>query len=413
MSFLHLEGALFNLYSRGTVSSNATPASPSSLTYAGDGDPSRPVLFSGAATDADLRVFCNALTNPGFETSTLSGWTSGDTGTGTSAQTTTAGEFRSGSKALELTGTDTSNYGSRYQEITVNAGEYRRATFYMRAIWSGTGKLYLRNRATGNYYNGQSSVWGASRTYAATYSSTAAFPGTQTIVTYQMESFDACRSDTVSLQWELACESGNVCFDDCTDVPGVSFASIHGHNYDGTVSPLVESSDDGSSWTTRATMTIKRPAFYFALPSMLYAEHWRIKLSGTSYRASYTGEAVLGQYQTSATSPQWGIPKTRSFPGVRTRSPGARHHVYNFATDPPQDIEAVFSPRTASAAAEIENIWLRSAQGQNPTIFVPIDTESDIYYGRLIEPITVQRPFSGVYETTLRLMGDPFPTIGA
>jgi hypothetical protein len=414
MSSLYLAGSAFNLFGRGTVSSNISLATPSSVAYAYDKDPSTPVLWSSAATDTYLRVEANALTNPGFETSTLSGWTAGSTGTGTSAETTTAGEFRSGSKALELTGTDTSNYGSRYQDITVNAGEYRRSTFYMRAIGAGTGKLFLKNLKTGNYYNGQSSVWASSRVYAATYSSTAAFPGTQTVLTYQMESFDACRSDTVSLRWELACESGDVCFDDVADFPGVNFASIHGHNL-GPITPLVQSADSSLVFSTQYTMTVKRPAFFYAHPTTIaYAENWQILLSGTTHEAAYIGEAVIGQYQTSATSPKWGIPRTRTFPGARARSQTGRSHIYNYCTDPPEDLGMSFSARTDTAAKELaDSLWLRSGQGLNPTIIVPIDSEDRVYYGRLLDPHMEDRPFQGVYDTTsLVLMGDPFPTIG-
>lgn len=417
MSFIYLTGSAFNLYARGTVSVSPTASSVGPATSLYDKDPSSPHIAGSVAADSYMRVDANPFLSggfevKGFEVSPLVGWTSGNVGTGTSAETTTAGERRNGSYGLKMSGTDSSNYGSRYFDLTVNSGEYRQATVYMRSSASGTGKLFLRNLKTGNYYNG--SAWASTRAAAASSTSTTAFASVPaTTVTYQMESFEACRADTVTLRWELVCDSGSFCFDDCLDVPGVNFASVHGHNY-GSVVPLVyyASLGDFSDQALAVTMTVKRPAFYSPI-TMTYARYWQIKLSGTNFEAPYTGEAVLGQYQTSATSPQWGIPTTRSFPGVRTRSPGARHHVYNFATDPPEDIEATFSARTAAAASEIaDSIWLRSAQGLNPTIFVPIDTEANVYYGRLIEPHTVQRPFSGVHDCTLRLMGDPFPTIG-
>lgn len=406
MSFLYLTGSRFNVFGMGgTVSVSPAASSVAGSANLYDSDPGTPHIAGSIAADSYMRVQFNALTNPGFETSTLSGWTAGSLGTGTSAEEVAT--VRTGSKSLKLTGTDTSNYGSRYQSVTASAGEYRKTTAYIKTLTAGTAKIFIKNLKTGNYYNG--SAWALTRAAAVSQAATGSFVAMT--VTYQVESFDTCRDDTVSLQIEFACESGTVFIDDTLDVVGVTFAGIFGHNY-GPVSPLVQSSDDGSAWTTRATMTIARPAF-FSTFSIIYAEYWQIKLSGTNHAAPYTGEAVLGQYQTSTTAPKWGIPKTRAFPGVRGRMPSAKAYVYNFAVDPPVDIECSFSARTAAAAKELaEAIWLRSGQGLYPVIFVPIDTETDVYYGRLLDPVTVNRPFQQVYECTLPLVGDPFPTVG-
>jgi len=408
MSLLYLTGRYFNVFGRGgTVSVSPAASSVAAASGLYDSDPSLPHIAGSVAADSYMRVQYNALTNPGFETSTLSGWTAGSAGTGTSAETTTAGEFRSGAKACKLAGTDSSNYGSRYQSITVNAGEYRKATVYIKYTSAGSGKIFLKNLKTGNYYNG--SAWASTRAAAVTQAATTSF--VVMTVTYQVEDFDTCRADYVSLRWEIAAESGTICFDDALDVPGVTWASIHGHNY-GPVSPLVQSSDDGSAWTTRATMTIKRPAF-FSTFSIIYAEYWQFKLSGTNHEAPYTGEAVLGQYQTSATSPQWDVRDKREFPGVRNKGPAGRPSVYIYATDPPRDVTLAYSARTSAAAKELgESLWLRSGQGLYPVILAPIDTESDVYFGRFMAPVEQARPFQGVYEYSLEMSGDPFPTVG-
>lgn len=409
MSLLYLTGSRFNVFGMGgtvSVSPTAATVAPASNLY--DSDPGTPHIAGSIAADSYMRVQYNALTNPGFETSTLSGWTAGSLGTGTSAETTTAGEFRSGSKALELTGTDSSNYGSRYQTITVAAGEYRKATFYGRGIGAGTGKLYLYNKKTGNYYNG--SAWASTRAAAASSSSTAAFPGSATTVTYQIEDFDTCRADTVSLRWELACESGDFCFDDVLDVSGVTFAGIFGHNYGNVISPLVQSSDDGSAWTTRATMTIRRPAFYSTF-SIIYAEYWQIKLSGTPHEAPYTGEAVLGQYATATSCPEWGLTVTTDFPGVRNAGATARVSGYNFSVDASESLEMTFESYTLAEARELSNlIWLRSANGLYPVVAALTDTV-EVFYGRPQKPFDRASP-AGVYACSMNLKGDPFPTVG-
>ena len=71
-----------------------------------------------------------------------------------------------------------------------------------------------------------------------------------------------------------------------------------------------------------------------------------------------------------------------------------------------------FSARTAAAARELsDSLWLRSGQGLYPAVIVPIDTETDVYYGRLTAPHEQARPFQGVYNCDLALVGDPFPVV--
>ena len=407
MSFLFLTGSKMNTFGRGTVSVSPTEAAVAPKANLYDSDPSTPHIAGSAAADSYMRVAINGLTNGGFE-SGLDGWTDEDEGAAVSSATAVAGEFNSGAGGLKLQSSGAST-AIRTQTFTAAAGEYRKASIYIKA--SGGGSVVfvrIRNLTTGNYLN-SSSEWGSSPVAAVTVSATS---WTLTEVTYQVESFETCRADTVSIKWTVIGSDGTTYADDCKDIPGVTFASIHGHNYAPTLSPLVQSSDDGSSWTTRATMTIQRPAFYSTF-SAIYAEYWQIKLSGTPLEAPYTGEAVLGQYTTCATSPMWGIPKTRNTPGVRTRGPSGRPHVYSYATDPPQDIALTFSARTAAAAKELaDGLWLRSGQGLYPVVLVPIDTETDVYFGRFMDPVTVERPFQGIYECTLSLVGDPFPTVG-
>lgn len=405
-STLYKAGRSLGAFQRGTVTCSPSAASVSAATNLGDGDPSTPLIWGSIAADSYGQADIQALTNPGFETSTLTGWTAGSAGTGTSAEET--GTFRTGAKALKLVGTDSSNYGSRYQDIVVYAGEYRKESVYIKTLTAGTAKLFLKNLKTGLYYNG--SAWASTRAAAVSQAATGSFVAMT--VTYQMESFDACREDYVSLRWELVCESGTVFFDDCLSVFGVSFAGVFGHNL-GPVVPTVRSSDDASSWTDRSAMTIRRIAF-FSTFSTIYAQYWRLVLVGTNHEAPYCGEVVLDQYQTSATACQWGLADSRDFPAARASGASKRTTTYNFAKDPPESIKLSFSPRSSTASKELADaLWLRSEQGRYPVILVPIDTEDGVFFGRITEPRTVDRPFQGVYMLDLSLVGDPLPTLGA
>jgi len=407
MSLLYLAGRYFNAYARGTVTCSPSASSVSAASNIGNGLTAHPLLFGSNAADSYVQVTLNALTNPGFETSTLSGWTAGSAGTGTSAETTTAGEFRSGSKALKLVGTSSSNYGSRYQSITANAGEYRKNTCYIKTPSSGSGKLFIRNLKTGNYYNG--SAWASTRAAAVTQAATGSFVAMT--VTYQVESFATCLSDTVSLRIEYACESGTVCVDDALDVPGMTWASVHGHNL-GPVVPTVRSSDDGSSWTDRATMTIRRPAFYTTF-SIIYAEYWRIVAVGTNHETPYIGEAVLGQYQTSTTPCLTGPVTTYEIPGVRAVNGISNPTAYNYCTDPRESVRLEFSADSLAAAHEhAYGVSARSGQGAYPVIVAPLNSEGYVYYGRIANPFQMTRPHLDIYDFGFDVLGDPFPTVG-
>lgn len=406
MSFLYLTGARFNTFGRGSVSISPSAASVSDAANLYDSDPGCPLLF-GSAAAGYAKVDCNALTNPGFETSTLSGWTDDDTGAGASTETTTAGEFRSGTKAMKLVpGVGTA---SRSQTITVRPGEYRKASFYAKLGAQSSFTLSLYNTKTQKYYNGSS--WTSSSADAITQTNLVPSGSFDLYtVTYQVETFDQVGDDSGTIRWRVSCSNGLVYVDDCLDICGVSFASVHGHNL--IVDPTVESSDDDSSWTTRATMTRKRPAFWTSF-SIVYARYWKIAFSAAS-SAPYIGDAVLGQYETSATPILRGPATNYDMPGARDFNGIGRSSAYSYTTDPREGVHLEFSADTEAAAREaIYGIFVRSKQGQLPVVVVPLSTETSVYFGRVSNPFTQERPHLGIYGYGFDVIGDSLPTVGA
>ena len=418
MSFLYVNlGPKGNLFGRGTVT--VSPAEASVAPKAGlyDSDPSTPHIAGSIAADSYMRVQTNLVTNGGFETAALAGWTVGATGNGiTPVATATAGEFRSGAGGCELSFSGVpSSTSFIYQDFTVNPGEMVKVSVWLKNTAAGQSlSVSAQILQTGKYYDGSANTWGA----GATLGSTAATSFTEVTETFAIDTLENCRfADTVTLRLTITLSHNNLLggtawVDDVLVVPGVTFASIHGHNY-GPVSPLVQSSDDGSSWTTRATMTIQRPAFYSTF-SAIYAEYWQIKLSGTPLEAPYTGEAVLGQYREGSTQIAAGPMPTWNIPGVRSAGTIGRPMVYNFATDATESIRLVFSGDSETEAREaVFGMFVRSGQGRYPVIIVPTDTESFVYYGRLMQPFSLERPALGIYDWGIDLVGDPFPTVGA
>lgn len=400
---LYLTGSRFNVLGRGTLSVSPSEASVSAAANVCDADGGNPLLF-GTATSGYVKVDANALTNPGAETSTLSGWTSADSGTGASTETTTTGEFRSGTKAMKLAAGG-AGAAARYQDIAVQAGEYRTASAYIKTSTSGTATITIQNRTTGLYWNGSTWAGSGSTTQAATGSFV------QVSTTYRVETFDVTGTDAMNIRWTISCDNGTIFVDDCLDVPGVSFASIHGHNLTGAVT--VESSPDDSSWTTRATMTRKRPAFWTSF-SIQYVRYWKIAFAAPQLVAPYIGEAVLGQYQTSATPVLVGPVTDFALATVGGSNGLGRTSVYRLSTDARESVRLEFSADTISAADEIiKGIYVRSGSGQYPVVVVPSADESAVYFGRITAPMQQRRPFLNIYDVGFDLIGDPFPTVGA
>lgn len=409
MSMLYSTGRYANVLSRGTVTSYPSASSVAPNAGLFDGDPSCPRIAGSIVANNYDNVDINAVVNGTFEAGSAgslpTSFSAANSGTGSGVITTTAGEFRTGSKALKLTaGT---GVGWVYQTITARAGEWRQSRAWARYVGSGALFFYVYNTQTGKYWTG--SAWSASVSYATVGTLTGSFAVGST--TYQVEDFDTCRADTVTLQIGLYCNAGVACVDDYTDVPGVNACAIFGHNL-GPISMEITSTIDGSS-TSRATPTIRRGSFFSSF-AIAYATSWTVYYNGTPIVTPYVGELWLGQFETCATSPKWGLSKTRTIPGVRNTSPGRRTTAISFSLDPTQDIALEFSGRTSTADKELcESLWLRSGQGRYPVVLVPIDTESDVCHGRILEPVTTARPFTGVYDTSMTLLGDPFPTVGA
>lgn len=410
---LYLTGSWFNLFKRGgavVVSPTEDSTGPASLLS--DDDPATAHIAGSVATDGYLKVRNNALSNGGFE-GAITQWADNDQGTGLSAATTTAGNFRSGAAGLSVQGTDSSNYGSRTQDIVVAAGEFRKATTYIRALVTGsTGKVYIRNLRTGRYLQSDL-TWASSRNPVLSSSDMSAYGSiVASTATYQVESFDVCMADTVTLRWELACDDGTAAFDDCIDCMGVTWVSVHGHNHGDGISPSLQSSDDDSSWTTRASMTKQRGAYYDTC-SIVYAEYWRILLGGTNDEPTYEGEAVIGQYSTSSTNPKWGYTLTKNLSGMRQMSSSGRPSVFLTASEPTIDAGFTFKAKSAARSSELaDSLRLRSGQGRYPIVIAPLSDEPLVLYGHLLGPAVTTRTFLNVYETSLELSGAPFPIVG-
>lgn len=405
MNTLYLAGRYFNQVARPSATLTATPAANSVFpaTNLGDNNPSSPCIHGSAAANSEIR-YEGLVANGGFE-SNLTGWT-----TSGASVTTTAGEFRTGSKAMKLVA------GGGLQDLIVASGETVYFSAYLRApTGSDTGEIFITDLTTGYYLN-TSGVWvpgGPLPAFTAATNTGVNF--VQRTRSFTVPDFETSRVDYHVIR--LAIDGGGTVFvDDVEFQPAVTFASLHGHNLSPMMAPLVQSSDDASSWTTRGAMTVRRGAFYVTF-SAVHARYWRFLYDGGSSYANatapYIGEAVLGLHRTSAARPLWSPVVSREFPGFRQTGTSGVATAYNTATDPTESIGMDFLAVSATAEKDLyDNLWLRSRQGESPVIIVPRDDEAAVYYGHLMEPYKHSRPFGDARPTDLFLKGAPFPSVG-
>lgn len=413
--FLYLAGRYANINARPSSTLTCSPAASTSgpATALGDSDPSTPLIFGSLA--ADSCGILNCAVNGGFEDG-IGGWTAADSGTGSSAITLVAGEFRTGANGLKcIAGT---GRGARYREFQVAAGE----SIYF-SVWAkinaapDLAEVYIENLTTGYALNA-SGVWVSGVGLASPAFSSSGAGGTfvQKSRTFTVQTYDVSRSDWHTIRVYLVGAANTVYFDDLEFSPGVTFASIHGHNLGPAMVPTIQSSDDASAWTTRATMT-PRAGGFFSKFSVIYANYWRIKIDGassiTNPATPYIGEWVLGQCQTSAAKPRWDPAVDREFAGSRQLGTTGRHTAYNWVKDPRLSIGMTFLAENAAAELDLyDHLWLRSEQGRYPSILVPRDDETAVYYGHLMEPYSSSRPFGDARPTSLYLSGAALPTVG-
>lgn len=417
----YLAGEKLNLLERAVTAPSMTPAAAASFpaTALYDQRPSQIAKFGSAAADCRVDIDTNLVTNGGFETSTLSGWTDSDTGNGASTETTTAGEFVSGAKALKLDTVDVAGVAERYQDIVVRAGERLTFRAQMRKTAAGTAAVVgrIKNLSTGKWLT-SAGAWDASTSDALTTTSTTF--GLQSRA-FTVESWTILQASTVTLRIYFrkasagaAAEVGLV--DDVELIPDVNFCSIHGHNIDPLIAVQLRSSTDNFSGvdTLEATLSMKQPSFFGVLSTPGTARrYWRLKLSGTNTAAPYIGELVLGYAEeiTKRMRQGWTIKWRKAQSRTRTRA--GEQFVTALGGGHPHRI-AQWQFRHASEATMLElrdQILRRTLQGEHAAVIVPVDTEDVVMFGRFTEEWEVAREFPSMWDSDAMFEEAAFPAV--
>jgi hypothetical protein len=416
MAFKVLSGPYLNSVGRSATGPVMDPVALTGYpaTRLSDNRSSIPAFFSTNQNDSTLSVDLNLIRGGSAETS---GDETEFTVLGTGALTREAGSAQNGSYGLQLAPVSTTAFA--YQDIVCRAGE---SLHLQGSVKGSAAKILLRNRQTGKYLLttgawADPSAWDGDITSAPANSDLAASTGSWDSVdlSFVVESLAICKRDTVHLRLILFTSGGSADFDDLYLWPQTNWCSIHGHNISPFISPLLQSSSDGASWTTRDTMTLRPDSFYAALTSMHDYRHWRILLDHFPDNGSltYIGEWVLGQSYDVAHNPLYGGSLVLNERQTRLEGTGGDQWVYLHGERPQRGLIMSFAFNDDTAYVQFrDEIFRGSRGGSNLAIIAPIEMDpAQVILGRIQEMATIVKSDNARRSAELEIVESPLPNV--
>jgi hypothetical protein len=259
---------------------------------------------------------------------------------------------------------------------------------------------------TGLYLQSGGASWGASAD--ALTQTTAEW--VESAVAYTTPSSAELLGDTCTLRIYVGqTNAGTTYRDDVTDLPGVTWSSVHGHNLAPALAPVVQSSPDAGSWTTRITPTLRRDSFY-GIGAVAYVRYWRLYLAGTPTAIPWLGEWVLGQYESLNVNPLY--PGTLEYDDQQERraTPQGSQHVSLYGGTPQRRLGMAFAFRTDAAAQQWERLHLLSRGGAYPMVIAPVEMDSRVVImGRLDESAAFTKTDYWSRMAEFSLLEEPLP----
>jgi len=397
---LLLSGRLMNALKRATITGSPGLHASFGAAFMVDEDPGTLCRLSAYAATSWWLADLNIIVNPTLDTDST-GWTFSQAGTGVASRTTAAAEVDGGTGgAISLVGGN--SQAVAIQDIEVPAGAWWRTQFRDAGNGSNAaGALRIFNMNTGKYLT-SGGAWQSGAIAAITgqngpYAAAGVYQG----INFQVESYEACRSDTVILRHIFRSSVNQVWFvDNITSFPGVDFCGVFGHTIQPFWTPTLRSSTDAFATvdTLQATLAplLEHPSIYAYLGTMQYARHWRVPQlvfggtapSGTwSPTAPGVGDVVLGQakvltlYPIAPQSTPWQV--THRMPQVRHDTPGGGSFVSNLGSEPIRGLKLPFEAVADTEDKELLlGAWKRSGHGETPLVVVPENSEAMVLYGR-------------------------------
>lgn len=437
-------GELMNLLSRArSVTSGASIETEFPITNAYDRDSMSPLIWVDGEEDCDVIADLARDTYGEFEGSFTGGippgWTSRHEGSGSSAKETST--VASGSGALKLTTTADADVAAISRDYEMARGEVGVARVKLATnndSGSPTIALRLYDVRARLWYDGDADEWTAAEADACSVVGVVAsgvFDGgvfdSGTFDEYLGASsgYQSCEvvftvpagqeaKTTIRAYLRATASAGsatrNTYADDFYLQSAWNAAAWVGHNADQGAPLLLQKSTDGSTWSTVATATHRRPTMYALADEMQTARYARQLAEGVNSEQLRTGEALLLQLRDPAHS--WGsaLPVTWRPSQVREQGPSGRPHVSDISEDIPRDVAMSFELIDDDVRAAFrDELALRSGLGRWPAFVVPDTAVPDAFYGLVSSALTLARGVCSPVETgTITLSETGFPTVG-
>ncbi len=417
MSMYALFGASYNEIGRCiTVPAPESANSLFPIANLYDGIPNKPFVFGSAGGSGYIDFDMQRLTNGGFETWSAGapvGWTVTTVAGGN--VTEEAVIVNGGSKSARLgTVGGLSDSARVSQRATFRAGSTANLSIALYGPAAGAVLVvYLRCVETGNYLQLGGGSWGAINTLFSQIAQSWA----SNTVTFTVEPYSTTHSDTVTLEViaDLTAATGRAAYvDDAVFVPGISAATIHGHNVPPASVPLLLKSGASSpgTTTTRGTFTLAHPTMYTTF-NVAYDRYWRLLTTADPPTdAIWLGELVLGEAVTMLREQNYG--QTTSGVSAQDRSSNEIGPLQAFVRTERdrREVELQFRYTSAASFNQREELLARSRNGAYP--FVLILDSSDA-----TSAMMVRVPPRQAHQRSLTLLRDasitteemPFPVV--
>jgi len=429
MAFKIATGRKFNLLERCAAAPTVTPAADARfpVTNAYDGYPDQPFMFGSIATTATYLIDLNEITDGDMETvfdatTTLptSAW--GKKGAPTVTRVTGAGNFNSGTAGCRVVGTAGTDYIYFDAPFLTDEGGHFTVSSRRGTNVGENSNVYVQNLQNGKYLT-NAAVWTLTKTAFQNITGTAFVT---TASDFTIEPFSSC-GDKHAIMLRIILDGGGAAasgpiYDDVYIWPGVSLASIHGHNLGGAT-------PSGSA---------KQPSFYSAFALVQSDRYWAFQYepaggagqairmySGTTtspatsrgafnannpFEPLWYGELVLAQTFTLTKEPN--TPVSYRFVQPQLRSTADRI-AYARSSGPTRILGCSFRYSSLAMFQQArDEIYRRSLGGVYAAVVIPNDSDTEVcIYGRLVDDwgydLTLVTYFTG---STLVWTELPLPT---
>lgn len=362
-----------------TVSPTADALFPATLLY--DRHPNTVFKFGSLTASPTITVDLDMIDDTGgFETVSgfPVGWTTALSGTGAVTQESNLANVQFGNYSAKLATPAGAGVASLYKDVVVRAGSTVLVEAWMKADATALVEAAIRDQKTGRYWTG--TAWSDSAATWAAHSGTGPFTRYTSAVEVEDVTTVQGAVTTLRIQFSNAVTTSEGWLDGVTVCPGVSFASIHGHNIDLRSAPnLLYSTDNFVASSELADrFTPAQPAFYLALGSVVYSasasipRYWRVGFGDTNSTVSgaiYVGEFVLGE---AVTYRSGALPLQANYSAQQVRVPGrfGAPHVYGMGDHELRAFPLTLRTETVAERDDLFDEWRRTIQGY-PCVVVP------------------------------------------